>query len=131
VNVVETKEASLRNFQTNELLDRSVGVRVRQNGGLGSAVNYNLNGMSGNSVRIFIDGIPVSTYGASFSLNSIPPAMIERIEVYTGVIPAHRSDDALGGAINVVSKKAAREMLSASISYGSFNPLQAHAAGVF
>lgn len=131
VNVVETKEASLRNFQTNELLDRSVGVRVRQNGGLGSAVNYNLNGMSGNSVRIFIDGIPVSTYGASFSLNSIPPAMIERIEVYKGVIPAHLSDDALGGAINVILKKAAREMLSASISYGSFNTLQAHAAGVF
>lgn len=131
VNVVETKEASLRNFQTNELLDRTVGVRVRQNGGLGSAVSYNLNGMSGNSVRIFIDGIPISTYGASFSLNSIPPALIERIEVYKGVIPAHLSDDALGGAINVILKKGARESLNASVSYGSFNTIQANASGVF
>ena len=55
------------NFQTNEMLDRTVGVRVRQNGGLGSSVTYNLNGMSGESVRIFIDGIPISTYGAYFN----------------------------------------------------------------
>ncbi|RZK47977.1 MAG: hypothetical protein EOO87_20985, partial [Pedobacter sp.] len=33
VAVIETKEASLRNLTTNELLDRAVGVRVRQNGG--------------------------------------------------------------------------------------------------
>lgn len=72
MNVIETKDAALRNIQTNELLDRTAGVRVRQNGGLGSSVNYNLNGMSGNSVRIFVDGIPISTYGQSFSLNSIP-----------------------------------------------------------
>ena len=76
MNVIETKDAALRNIQTNELLDRSVGVRVRQNGGLGAAVNYNLNGMSGNAVRIFINGLPISTYGSSFDLNSIPPALI-------------------------------------------------------
>lgn len=105
VNVIETKEVAQRNFQTNELLDRTVGIRVRQNGGLGSAVNYNLNGMSGNSVRVFIDGISISTYGESFSLNSIPPALIERIEVYKGVIPAHLADDALGELINVILKK--------------------------
>ncbi len=131
VNVIETKEAAVRNFQTNELLDRTVGVRVRQNGGMGSAVNYNLNGMSGNSVRIFIDGIPISTYGASFSLNSIPPALIERIEVYKGVIPAHLADDALGGAINVVLKKGMRKNLTASISYGSFNTMQASVTSMF
>jgi outer membrane cobalamin receptor len=105
VNIIETKDIAQRNVQTNEMLDRTVGIRVRQNGGLGSAVNYNLNGMSGNSVRIFIDGISISTYGESFSLNSIPPALIERIEVYKGVIPAHLADDALGGAINVILKK--------------------------
>jgi outer membrane receptor protein involved in Fe transport len=129
VNVIETKDVAARNFQTNELLDRTVGVRVRQNGGMGSAVTYNLNGMSGESVRIFIDGIPIATYGASFSLNSIPPALIERIEVYKGVIPAHLSDDALGGAINVILKKGMGNSLAASLSYGSFNTLQATISG--
>ncbi|KEO71931.1 TonB-dependent receptor [Anditalea andensis] len=131
VNVIETKKASLQSLQTNDLLNRTAGIRVRQNGGLGSAVNYNLNGMSGNSVRIFIDGIPISTYGASFSLNSIPPALIERIEVYKGVIPAHLSDDALGGAINVILKQDMSNNLTASVSYGSFNTLQANFSSMY
>ncbi|HOO94685.1 MAG TPA: TonB-dependent receptor [Proteiniphilum sp.] len=129
VNVIETEQEGLKNIQTNDLLNRSVGVTVRQDGGLGSAVNYNLNGMSGNSVRIFVDDIPISAYGSSFSLNSIPPSLIERIEVYKGVIPSHLTDDALGGAINVVLKKNMRNSLSASLSYGSFNTYQANLNG--
>lgn len=130
VNVIETEEAALRNIQTNELLDQSVGVRVRQSAGLGSSVEYNLNGMSGNSVKIFIDGISISTYGPSFNLNSIPPALIERIEVYKGVVPIHLSDDALGGAINVVLKQGVRNSLTASLSYGSFNTWQGNFSGI-
>ncbi|MBE8726307.1 TonB-dependent receptor [Flavobacterium hungaricum] len=126
VNVIETQEAAKRNIQTNDLLGQSAGVRIRQNGGLGSNVTYNLNGMSGNAIRIFIDGIPISTYGSSFNLNSIPPALIERIEVYKGVIPAHLADDALGGAINVILKKGAKNTLNASVSYGSFNTIQSN-----
>jgi len=131
VNVIDTKTAALQSVQTNDLLNRTAGVRVRQNGGLGSSVDYNLNGMSGNSVRIFIDGLPVSTYGASFSLNSIPPSLIERIEVYKGVIPAHLADDALGGAINVVLKKSLNNNLTASASYGSFNTFQTNFSGMY
>ncbi|AWK06397.1 TonB-dependent receptor [Flavobacterium crocinum] len=126
VNVIETQEAAKRNLQTNDLLDRSGGVRIRQNGGLGSAVTYNINGMSGNAIRIFIDGIPIQTYGASFSLNSIPPALIERIEVYKGVVPANLADDSLGGAINVILKKGSKNMIAASVSYGSFNTIQSN-----
>jgi outer membrane cobalamin receptor len=131
VNVIETKEASLRNLQTNELLDRTVGVRVRQNGGLGSTVEYNLNGMSGRSVGVFIDGIEISTYGSSFNLNNIPPAMVERIEVYKGVLPSHLSGDYMGGAINVILKKdVSINNITASVSYGSFNTYQADASGM-
>lgn len=132
VNVIDTKEASLRNVQTNELLDRTVGVRVLQSGGLGSEVQYNLNGMTGRSVGIFIDGIELSTYGTSFNLNSIPPSMIERIEVFKGVLPAHLSGDLLGGAINIVLKKgSSTNNLTTSISYGSFNTKQADISGTY
>ncbi|HMR17697.1 MAG TPA: carboxypeptidase-like regulatory domain-containing protein, partial [Sphingobacterium sp.] len=122
VAVIETKEASLRNLTTNELLDRTVGVRVRQNGGVGSQVEYNLNGMSGSTIGMFIDGIEISTYGQSFNLNNIPPAMIERIEVYKGVLPSYLTGDYVGGAINVVLKKdASRNNATVAVSYGSFN----------
>ena len=123
MNVLDMKALDVQSVQADELLDRTAGVRIRQSGGMGSQTNYNINGLSGSSVRIFIDGIPIRNYGASFSLSSIPPAQIERIEVYKGVVPAHLSEDALGGAINVVLKKTKgmRNRLSASYSYGSFN----------
>ncbi|WP_207421385.1 TonB-dependent receptor [Desertivirga brevis] len=132
VGVIETKEASLRNLTTNELLDRSVGVRVRQNGGEGSPIEYNLNGMSGSTIGLFIDGIEISTYGSSFNLNNIPPSMIERIEVYKGVLPAHLSGNYIGGAINVIMKKdASANNLTAAVSYGSFNTYRADLGALY
>lgn len=125
VNVIEMKDVATRNMQTVEILDKTVGVRIRQNGGLGSDISININGMTGNSVRILIDGIPASSYGDSFNLNSIPPAMIERVEVYKGVLPGYIADDALGGAINIILKKDVRNSLGLSLSYGSFNTIQA------
>ncbi|WP_254712495.1 TonB-dependent receptor [Polaribacter pectinis] len=131
VNVIKTKDVSPRNIQTNELLNTTVGVKIRQNGGLGSDVNYSLNGLSGNAVRIFIDGIPISMYGSSYNLNSIPPSMIKNIEIYKGVVPGHLSDDALGGAINIVLNNDDKTNLNASISYGSFNTTQANVNGLY
>lgn len=131
VNAVETKVAGLRNIQANELLNTTVGVKIRQNGGMGSNVEYSLNGLSGSAVRIFIDGIPISTYGSSFNLNSIPPSMIKQIEVYKGVVPGHLADDALGGAINIKLHQEAKTNFNASVSYGSFNTFQANVNGTY
>ena len=132
VAIIETKEASLRNLTTNELLDRAVGVRVRQNGGEGSPIEYNLNGMSGSTIGLFLDGIEISTYGSSFNLNNIPPSMIERIEVYKGVLPAHLSGNYVGGAINVIMKKdASANNITAAVSYGSFNTYRADVGALF
>lgn len=132
VAVIETKEASTRTLTTNELLDRTVGVRVRQNGGIGSQVEYNLNGLSGSAVGLFLDGIEISTYGSSFNLNNIPPAMIERIEVYKGVLPSHLTGDYVGGAINVVLKKdASQNNITLATSYGSFNTFQSDIGAIF
>ena len=131
VEVVTTKELALQSLGSNEILDRSAGVKIRQSAGLGSSVNYNLNGLSGNSVRVFIDGIPIRNYGRAFSLSSIPPSMIERIEVYKGVLPGELTEDALGGGINVVLKKEKKTNLTASYTFGSFNTHQADINGNF
>lgn len=121
VGMVDLGKMEKQSLQATDLLDRTAGVRLRQSGGMGSDVQYNINGLTGNSVRIFIDGIPIRNYGASFSLSSIPPSMIERVEVYKGVVPGQLAEDALGGAINVVLKKKTLKNLTTSYSYGSFN----------
>lgn len=126
MDVIKTEKSALQSVQTTELLDRAAGVRLRQSGGMGSTIEYNINGLSGNAVRIFIDGIPVRNYGSSFSISSLSPALIERIEVYKGVVPTHLSEDALGGAINIILKKSSEsgKKLSTSYSFGSFNTHQ-------
>lgn len=131
MEALDTKVAALQNLQTSELLNRSAGVKIRQSAGVGSDVTFNLNGLSGNSVRVFIDGIPLRNYGRSFSLANIPPAMIERIEIYKGVLPAELSEDALGGGINIVLKRDLRSGLAASYSIGSFNTHQWDVSGSY
>lgn len=131
VSVVETLTIALQSVQVNDILDRTAGIRIRQDGGMGSKVNYNINGLSGNSIKIFIDGVPASNYGPSFSLSSIPSALIERIEVYKGVVPGYLSEDALGGAINIILKQRRKESLTTSYSVGSFNTHQWNGAGSY
>lgn len=121
MSIVNTQKASFQNLQTTDLLNRSAGIKIRQTGGMGSDMNLNINGLTGNSVRVFIDGIPVRNFGRSFSIGSIPPSLIERIEVYKGVLPSELSEDALGGGINIVLKKEVTNSLSTSYSFGSFN----------
>ncbi|WBX70684.1 TonB-dependent receptor [Tenacibaculum retecalamus] len=129
VGITNTQKMAVQSLQATEILGRTAGVKIRQSGGLGSHTHFNLNGLSGNSIRIFIDGIPLRNYGESFSLSSIPPAMIERIETYKGVLPAELTEDALGGGINIILKKSIGTHLSASYSYGSFNTHQVNIDG--
>lgn len=131
VETIEMKPAEIQSIQITELLNRSSGVKIRQSAGIGSHTHFNINGLSGNSVRIFIDGIPIRNYGSSFSLSSIPATMIERIEVYKGVLPVELAEDALGGGINVVLKKRSETSLKTSYSFGSFNTHQWDLNGIY
>jgi outer membrane receptor protein involved in Fe transport len=125
VESVETKELQTQSVQLNRVLDRTAGVRVRQQGGMGSNYNYSLDGMSGNAVKFFIDGIPMEYFGSSYTINNLPVSLIKRIDVYKGVVPVELGSDALGGAINVVSDNRNRNYLEMSYGYGSFNSNQA------
>lgn len=103
-----------------ELVNRSSGVRIRETGGMGSDFELSLNGMSGNSVRYFIDGVPLEVRGGEVNLANLPVSTIERVEIYKGVVPAHLGADALGGAINIITRQQRSDFLDASAGYGSF-----------
>lgn len=97
------------------------GVKIRESGGLGSDMQFSLNGFTGRHIKFFMDGVPMEGMGASFQINNIPINMAERIEIYKGVVPVELGADALGGAINIVTNKRNRTFVDASYSYGSFN----------
>ncbi|MEM7575561.1 MAG: TonB-dependent receptor [Bacteroidota bacterium] len=103
------------------VLDRTSGVRVRQSGGLGSNTSIQLNGLTGLSVRTYLDGIPLDVLGGSIQLNNIPVNTIERVDVYKGVMPIDVGTDALAGGINVISRQVDYDYLDVSYQLGSFN----------
>lgn len=121
VNAVDVAEVANAITNVTDIVNRTTGIKVRTEGGLGSDFEISLNGMSGNSVRYFIDGVPMNTRGSEVSLANFPVNMIDHIEIYKGVVPAYLGSDALGGAINIITKREKRNMLDASVSAGSFH----------
>lgn len=121
VAVVEAKQFKNVSADVNQILNRVSGINIRQSGGMGSSFNLSLNGLSGNRVRTFINGIPMDYFGSSLSLNNFPANLISTIEIYKGAVPIHLSSDALGGSINIITDTRPINYLDASYSFGSFN----------
>ena len=116
----------IKNFQdqaigTEEVLKTTTGLVIRQSGGLGSGISINLNGLTGNAVRTYYDGIPLELYGNGLQLNTIPVDALERVDVYKGVMPIDAGTDALGGGLNLVPVQQSDDYLRTSYSFGSFN----------
>lgn len=121
VSAVDIKKLAASITSVADIVNRSAGVKIRTEGGMGSDYDLSLNGMSGNSVKYFIDGVPLSTMGGNVTLQNIPVNTVERIEIYKGVVPAYLGADALGGAVNIITKKQANgNFIDASVSAGSF-----------
>lgn len=121
VNALDVKPQinTLKNL--NEMVNRTTGIKIREEGGVGSDFELSINGMSGNSVRYFIDGMPLDAKGSGVSLANLPVNIIDRIEIYKGVVPASLGADALGGAINIITNQAKKNYLDASYGIGSFH----------
>ena len=129
VDVLDLKAIAGRNLEINRLLDAMPGIRVRETGGMGSEFNYSIHGLSGKSVRFFVDGVPMEAYGAGYSLQNFPVNSLDRIEVYKGVTPIELSGDALGGSINLITRKDLSNYLDVSYSIGSFQTHKAELSG--
>jgi hypothetical protein len=122
VHAIEFEREHRQAADLGEQMARSTPVTVQREGGLGSAGRYSLNGLSGDRVRFFLDGVPLELAGFPFGIGNVPVNLIDRVEVYQGVVPVRFGADALGGAVHLVSDERLRKN-SASVSYqaGSFD----------
>mgnify|MGYP000377352566 CR=1 FL=1 len=121
VNAIDLKPLQSLNLSVNEVLDGTPGIRIRESGGTGSDFNFSLNGFTGKQVRFFIDGLPTDYLGQAYGLNIVPVNLLDRIEVYKGVVPVRLGADVLGGAVNLVTKNITKDFIDVSYSSGSFN----------
>lgn len=121
VHVVDTTEAKRRAADLGEVLARTQGVGVQRAGGIGSDTRFSLNGLTDDQIRFFLDDIPLDFAGYPFGVANIPINLVERVEIYRGVVPIRFGADALGGAVNIVSDRSLRGTHAAtSLQAGSF-----------
>lgn len=91
-----------------ELLEEVPGLNVVQLGGLGKQTSVFTRGSESNHTLVLLDGIEItdpSLPGGSFDYAHLLTQNVERIEVLRGPQSALYGSDAIGGVINIVSRR--------------------------
>ncbi len=100
-----------------DILNTELNVRFSMDPALGVST-MSMQGLSGQNVKVLIDGIPViGRQGTSnaIDLNQLNINSIERIEIVEGPMSTIYGADALAGVINIITKKPEREKLTGSV----------------
>ncbi|MGR8929113.1 MAG: TonB-dependent receptor domain-containing protein [Gammaproteobacteria bacterium] len=115
-----------------ELLNRSVGIDMTQNGGYGKVSSVFMRGTNSDHVLVLIDGIKVGsvTLGTTpFEL--IPVEQIERVEIIRGPHSSLYGSEAIGGVIQIFTRKGgqhAKPTISIDAGAGSFDTFKGSGA---
>jgi len=112
-----------------ELLQRQPGIEISSNGGAGALSSVYLRGTNANQTVVLIDGVRVNSITAGTTyLSNIPLSQIEHIEILRGPASSLYGQDAVGGVIQVFTKKIeGQPRFSAAVGYGSYNTRTAEA----
>ncbi len=89
-----------------DVLARVPGIQITRNGGPGTTTSVFLRGADSRFTAVYVDGVRMdsqSTGGASWQ--SIPLALIDRIEVLRGPAAAVYGSDAMGGVVQIFTKR--------------------------
>lgn len=89
-----------------EILSRQPGVQITDNGGRQTPTGIMLRGANANHTLLLIDGVRVNSPvqgGANWS--ALDPATIERVEILRGAASSLYGSDAIGGVVNIITRK--------------------------
>jgi len=114
-----------------ELLAQQAGLQFSSNGGLGKFSSVFMRGLEARHTLLLVDGVAVgsATVGTP-SLDNIPLAIIDRIEIVRGPLSSVYGSGAVGGVIQVFTRTGAMGLQpNASVTVGSHRHGQA-VAGV-
>ena len=120
VTVVDASALRYHMATLNEVLDKTAGVHVARQGGMGSMARILVQGLDGKRIGVFVNGVPMGS-SEEFSLGSIPPDMVQEVEIYKGIVPAYLGGDGLGGAVNIILKDFQNDHLEAAYGIGSYH----------
>lgn len=131
VSVIDSEEIQ-RSGQTSlvELLAQQQGIEISSSGGAGTVSNIFMRGTNSGHVLVLIDGMRVdsATLGAT-AFENLPLGQIDKIEILRGPATSLYGQDAIGGVIQIFTKKSESGAVkfNANLGYGSYDTVRADA----
>lgn len=126
IKIIDKKKIeSMAAVNLRDVLTNEMNIRISQDNILGSSIS--LQGVSGENVKILIDGVPViGRQNGSIDLSQINLDNIERIEIIEGPMSVCYGTNALAGTINLITKKKQKNTFDVGItsfyeSIGNYN----------
>lgn len=126
VVTVTRKQIERSNYrQVAEILQTVPGIDIQTSGGVGGSKKITIRGSEANQVLVLLNGVPLNdqlTGGSDISL--IPVNQIERIEIYKGGNSTRFGNGAIGGVLNIITRKIVDNKFHFNSTAGSFRMVQ-------
>ena len=123
VDIIESAELRRQPAaELSDLLRMHAGIEVARLGGPGQQTSLFLRGMESNHVLVLVDGVRINpgTIGSA-AIQNISPELIERVEIVKGPRSTLYGSDALGGVINIITRRRATNGASVQAGFGSYD----------
>jgi len=122
LRIFTNDEFSGRYIDLSDFINNVNGLQVLQSGGKGNPALVSIQGASPQQTTLFLNGIQVnSSQSGNYNLNIVPISQIERIEISTSG-QANSTINAIGGAINIITKTQIEDEVQTSFSsFGGYS----------
>ncbi len=127
VTVIDRKSIEESGAQNvDDLLKDVAGVDVsRRSGFTSSSTIVTMRGFGANArgrTLVLVDGVPLNeSYSGEVCWNSVPVKNVERIEIVHGAASGMYGPGAMGGVINIITKKPTKRANDVDVGYGNLN----------
>ena len=120
INRDQIKQSQAKDLS--ELLRFESGLDIGRNGGPGQATSLFFRGTESNHILVLLDGVRINpgTIGGA-ALQHISPEIIQRVEIVKGARSALYGTDAIGGVINIITRKLSSNYIESTFGTGSNN----------
>jgi len=122
VTVVTADEIATKQFETvaDALRFAVPGLGITTTGGRGGLTSLYTRGGESDFTLVLLDGIRVNDFGGAYDFAHLPIGEVERIEVVRGPQSALYGSDAIGGVVQIITKRGGPAQTAATIEGGNY-----------